>query len=245
MERHDEGMPCAARAVPYSVRHAVLYMRHAMHRRLTAAEVANAAGVPERSLHRHFLHFLGQAPLVHFKTMRLAAARTALLASGAENATVTDIATQFGFVHLGRFSLDYRLRFGESPSATLARARAAATESRERARARPACPAIRRPVPALVVMPIRTAAAGMQERLFAEGLAEKLASALAQAHGFSVRPARAEPDLKSQPPSAHYCLVGQISRLSEHRIRAVLRLLDLSRTVAISGAMPSTVRWTT
>jgi len=34
---------------------------------------------------------------------------------------VTEIATQWGFTHMGRFSIEYRLRFGESPSETLSR----------------------------------------------------------------------------------------------------------------------------
>ena len=32
---------------------------------------------------------------------------------------VTDIATRWGFTHLGRFAAIYRARFGESPSETL------------------------------------------------------------------------------------------------------------------------------
>ena len=35
--------------------------------------------------------------------------------------SVTDIAERWNFNHLGRFSADYRARFGELPSATLQR----------------------------------------------------------------------------------------------------------------------------
>ena len=54
--------------------------------------------------------------------LRLARARFALLVADCRVAKVTVIATSFGFVELGRFSVEYRELFGESPSRTLQRA---------------------------------------------------------------------------------------------------------------------------
>jgi len=51
--------------------------------------------------------------------------RQALLHADSE-ASVTSIASDAGFTHLGRFAILYRSRFGESPSETL--------KSRRRAR---------------------------------------------------------------------------------------------------------------
>src|SRR5260370_29466398 len=51
--------------------------------------------------------------------LRLSQARRALLFADDKLATVTEIATCFGFVELGRFSVEYRKVFGESPSQTL------------------------------------------------------------------------------------------------------------------------------
>ena len=42
-----------------------------------------------------------------------------LLSARGQPVTVTEIATDFGFAELGRFSVEYRKVFGESPSETL------------------------------------------------------------------------------------------------------------------------------
>ena len=42
------------------------------------------------------------------------------MATDPASGTVTRIATESGFSHLGRFSVTYRAYFGESPSETLA-----------------------------------------------------------------------------------------------------------------------------
>ncbi len=45
--------------------------------------------------------------------------RGQLLTARDEGKTVTVIATEYGFFHLGQFAVDYRKMFGESPSETL------------------------------------------------------------------------------------------------------------------------------
>jgi AraC family transcriptional regulator, ethanolamine operon transcriptional activator len=61
------------------------------------------------------------------KSVRLTAARRALQDPSATT-SVTDVALQRGFFHLGRFAHDYRELFGESPSETLRRALGAAPD---------------------------------------------------------------------------------------------------------------------
>ena len=50
---------------------------------------------------------------------RMNLARRALGCANAERTTVTEIATDYGFWELGRFSVAYRTLFGETPSTTL------------------------------------------------------------------------------------------------------------------------------
>ena len=78
--------------------------------------------ISERTLRKAFHKMRGLPPCRHLRMLRLSQARRALLYADAKLATVTEIATCFGFVELGRFSVEYRKMFGESPSQTLHRA---------------------------------------------------------------------------------------------------------------------------
>jgi transcriptional regulator GlxA family with amidase domain len=60
------------------------------------------------------------SPFEYIKARRLNAARQALVAADSSSNTVTRIAVENGFAHLGRFAADYREHFGESPHETLA-----------------------------------------------------------------------------------------------------------------------------
>jgi transcriptional regulator GlxA family with amidase domain len=75
--------------------------------------------VSERTLRKAFRKIHGLPPYRRLRMLRLSQARQALLAADSKRVTVTEIATCFGFVELGRFSVEYRKLFGESPSQTL------------------------------------------------------------------------------------------------------------------------------
>ncbi|WP_079539709.1 helix-turn-helix domain-containing protein [Bradyrhizobium lablabi] len=78
-----------------------------------------ALAVSERTLRKAFHKAYGLPPCRHLRMLRLSRARRALLSADSKLVTVTEIATCFGFVELGRFSVEYRKVFGESPSQTL------------------------------------------------------------------------------------------------------------------------------
>ncbi|MEH3078112.1 MAG: AraC family transcriptional regulator [Quadrisphaera sp.] len=85
----------------------------------TVEDLARHAGISVRALQEGFRRQLGTTPMEYVRSCRLEAAHRALRAADPSEASVTDLATAAGFTHLGRFSVDYRKRFGCSPSATL------------------------------------------------------------------------------------------------------------------------------
>jgi len=88
----------------------------------TIATLCGALHASERTLHEAFREHLGTTPKAYVKTLRLNAARHDLLQAG-PTTRVTDVALDWGFVHFGWFSQDYRRLFGETPSQTLHRGR--------------------------------------------------------------------------------------------------------------------------
>ncbi len=88
---------------------------------LIVKDLANAAGVSERTLHAAFNEFLSVGPARYLKLRTLHQIRRILKAADPSMATVTEIATQLGVWELGRFAGDYHLLFGELPSDTLSR----------------------------------------------------------------------------------------------------------------------------
>lgn len=108
-------------AAPADVRRAIDYVHAHLDAPVGLAELAAAAGVPGRTLLRHFRDFTGKSPLAYVRAARLWRARVDLLRG--DGASVTDVAARWGFSHFGRFAAEYRGRFGELPSQTRRRAR--------------------------------------------------------------------------------------------------------------------------
>lgn len=84
-------------------------------------EICAAIRVSERTLRACCQEHLGVSPKRYLMLRRLHLARRALRAATADRATVTEIVTRYGFWQLGRFAIEYRRLFGETPSATLRR----------------------------------------------------------------------------------------------------------------------------
>lgn len=105
-------------ATPGLVRRAQDYVEAHLHSTITATHLATALHTSVRSLNRGFRRYLDTTPMAYVYECRLQAARRALLEQR-DGDFVTRIAEDCGFTHLGRFAVDYKKRFGESPSTSL------------------------------------------------------------------------------------------------------------------------------
>jgi AraC family ethanolamine operon transcriptional activator len=83
------------------------------------SDICSYAAVSERTLEYAFREYCGVTPKAYLNARRLHAFRDALRSPGA--ASVSSIAGEFGYWHMGKLADDYRATFGELPSATLKR----------------------------------------------------------------------------------------------------------------------------
>jgi AraC-like DNA-binding protein len=88
-------------------------------RPISVRDIAEAADVSVRTLQNHFSEDLDRTVTGYVRDRRLERVRAELADASPTGATVTAIASRWGFNHLGRFAVVYRSRFGESPSHTL------------------------------------------------------------------------------------------------------------------------------
>jgi AraC-like DNA-binding protein len=107
-----------ATVLPRHVRKVEEYLRTHAHEPVCADQLAELAGVSLRSLYAGFKEYCGVTPMQYLKNLRLEGARNMLL-NEPDSVTVATVAMQWGFSHLGRFSVEFKQRFGESPSEML------------------------------------------------------------------------------------------------------------------------------
>jgi AraC-like DNA-binding protein len=86
---------------------------------LLIADIYQQLGISGRTVRAACQEILGASPRRYLVLRRMQMARCALQKADPDAARVTDIATEHGFWELGRFSVNYRQLFGESPIATL------------------------------------------------------------------------------------------------------------------------------
>ncbi len=193
--------------LPRGVRRVLEAMHANVGHRWRISELASVAGVSSRTLQRQFTCFLGRSPQAVQHDIGLEQARHELL-QGAPDAKVRDVALRCGFPHFGRFSAEYRRRYGEAPSGTLRRQARFVAELGSR----PAILAPSRDRPTVALAPIETSA---EHGEIAGSLAEDLSTALSRA-GFSVT---------GQTRFARYQMLAAIRGTGTHK-RLVIHLVD-------------------
>lgn len=95
------------------------YLRDMETCELTVAELCRISSISARTLEYAFRDMFGLTPKAFIRRKRFHTVRANLLTADPYETTVTAIATDHGIRHLGRFAVEYREMFGESPSQTL------------------------------------------------------------------------------------------------------------------------------
>ena len=97
------------------------YVESNLKQELSGEDLAERAHMSLRSLYALFERQLGITPLQYIRQRKLERIHNCLSDSNCPVRSLTEVALDYGFVHLGRFSKSYLLQFGELPSQTLKR----------------------------------------------------------------------------------------------------------------------------
>ena len=87
-----------------------------LHLKISMLDLKHHTKYSERSLQLIFKKHLNQSPFEYIEEQRLLKAYE-LIKQHKQSKKTTDIATEVGFRHLGRFSVNFKRRFGVHPSA--------------------------------------------------------------------------------------------------------------------------------
>ena len=90
---------------------------------VSVSDLCSECGVSRRTLFAAFQSHHGVGPMTWLRERRMEAARGSLEKPSANGTRVSDIALEYGFVHVGDFAVAYRRRYQEAPSETLRRGR--------------------------------------------------------------------------------------------------------------------------
>ncbi|MFW3897521.1 helix-turn-helix domain-containing protein [Pseudomonas bharatica] len=97
------------------------YIERNLKQELSSEHLAEQARMSVRSLYGLFERQLGITPKQYIRQRKLERINACLSDPDCHVRSLTELALDYGFLHLGRFSESYRLQFGELPSDTLKR----------------------------------------------------------------------------------------------------------------------------
>jgi len=120
--RYETGIPAERLPGPGStatLRRAMAFIEEFAGHDIGAADIAAGAHVTLRAVQHAFQRHLGTTPTAYLRQVRLDRARQELRAASPAHATVTEIASRWGFPSPSRFTAHYRAAYGELPRDTL------------------------------------------------------------------------------------------------------------------------------
>lgn len=106
-------------AVPDALKDAVSFIHCHAGGDVGIHDVAAAVHLTPRAVQYLFRHQLDTTPTRYLRRVRLHRAHLDLLSSDRSVTTVAEIAQRWGFLHTGRFAVQYRQTYGQSPHTTL------------------------------------------------------------------------------------------------------------------------------
>ena len=113
--------PGMVSAAPGLVSRVESFIEANAHLPITMSDVLACAGCSRSALFKNFRKFRDYTPWEFLTNQRLNLVRDRLL-NARDGESVTSLANELGFSHMGRFSMIYGKRYGEKPSYTLRRA---------------------------------------------------------------------------------------------------------------------------
>jgi len=117
---HEELVRPVSRPSKRVVQEAIKYIDAHLAEKLTVESIAKAVHMSVRSVQQGFHDELGMSPMAYVRERRLERVHDELAdALPSDGVTVTEVATRWGFTHLGSFSQEYRKRWRQTPSETL------------------------------------------------------------------------------------------------------------------------------
>ncbi len=105
----------------YHLNRAVEYIYENLKNPITRDQLADVSGRSIRTLSRAFEKEYGIGIMAFIKQRRLNSAYLDLLSATPGTTSITQVALNYGFSHAGKFAIEHRKAFGESPSVTLLR----------------------------------------------------------------------------------------------------------------------------
>ena len=115
----DELASRKPRVAPHYVHYVEDYVNEHSAETITLSQLIEISGVSGRTLLEGFRRYKGTSPMKYLKSVRMERVHVELKRADPERQRVTEIALAWGFTQLGKFSVEYKQRFGESPSDTL------------------------------------------------------------------------------------------------------------------------------